>query len=89
MAFTTEDFTRQYIMEHFSQLPPEEQRKALERLSPEHRREVLQSRPPEERLAGLSPEALLAALSEEQVRQLLKQLAAGRAAPSRKPRRKK
>lgn len=89
MSFTMEDFKRQYIKEHFSQLTPEEQREALERLSPEHRREVLQSLPPEERLAGLSPEARLAGLSEEQVRQLLDQLAAGRAAPSRKPRRKK
>ena len=80
MSFTMEDFNRQYIKEHFVQLTPEEQREALERLSPEHRRELLQVLPPEERLAGLS---------EEQVRQLLDQLAAGRTAQSRKPRRKR
>jgi hypothetical protein len=78
MAFTMEDFKRQYIMEHFSQLTPEEQRKALERLSPEHRREVLQSLPPEERLAGLSP---------EQIQQYLDHLTTGRPAATRKPRR--
>jgi hypothetical protein len=88
VSFTMEDFNRQYAMEHFSRLTPEEQRKALERLSPEQRREVLQALPPEERLAGLSPEARLAGLSEEQVRQLLDQLA-GRAGAPRKPRRKK
>src|SRR5262245_57001679 len=98
MAFTMEDFTRQYIKEHFAQLTPQEQREALERLSPEHRREVLQALPPEERLAGLSPEtrlaglspeARLAGLSEEQVHQLWDQLAAGRTAPRRKSRRKR
>jgi hypothetical protein len=78
MSFTMEDFNRQYIKEHFAQLTPEEQREALERLSPEHRRELLQGLPPEERLVGLS---------EEQVRQLLDQLAARRTPPPRKPRR--
>jgi hypothetical protein len=80
MAFTMEDFKHQYIMEHFSQLTPEEQRTALERLSPEHRRELLQALPPEERLAGLS---------EEQVHQLLEQRAAARPAQPRKSRRKR
>jgi hypothetical protein len=89
MSFTMEDFKRQYIKEHFPQLTAQEQREALERLSPEHLREVLQALPPEARLAGLSPEARLAGLSEEQIRQLLDQLAAGRAARPRKPRRKK
>jgi hypothetical protein len=41
-----EDFRRQYIMEHFAQLTPEEQQ------------EVLQSLPPEQRLAGLSVEQI-------------------------------
>jgi Mg/Co/Ni transporter MgtE len=98
VSFTMEDFNRQYIKEHFAQLTPAEQREALERLSPEHRREVLRSLPPEERLEGLSPEARLAGLSlearlaglsEEQVRQLLDQLAAGREAQPRKSRRKR
>jgi hypothetical protein len=80
MSFTMEDFKRQYIMEHFAELTPAEQLKALERLSPEHRREVLQALPAEERLAGLSG---------EQARQLLEQLAAGRPTQPRKPRRKK
>ncbi len=56
MSFTMEDFNRQYTMEHFPRLTPEEQRKALERLSPEQRREVLQALPPEDRLADLSAE---------------------------------
>src|SRR5439155_26850483 len=80
MSFTMEDFRRQYVMEHFAQLTPEEQRESLERLSPEHRREALQLLPPEE---------LLAALSAEQIRKYLDQLAAGRQAQPRKPRQKK
>jgi hypothetical protein len=98
MTFTMEDFQRQYAREHFAKLTPEEQREALERLSPEQRREVLQALPPEERLAGLSPEARLAGLSpearlaglsDEEVRQLLDQRAASRAAQPRKSRRKR
>jgi hypothetical protein len=98
MSYTMEDFKRDYIKEHFGLLTPEEKRQALERLSPEDLREVLQALPPEERLAGLSPEARLAGLSpearlaglsEEQVRQLLEQLAAGRPGQPRKPRRKR
>jgi hypothetical protein len=92
MAFTMEDFKRQYIMEHFSQLTPEEQRKALERLSPEHRREVLRSLPPKERreiLQALPPEELLAASSTKQIREYLDRLTASQPAQSRKPRRKK
>ena len=49
-------------------------------LSAEDRRQILESLPPEERLAGLS---------EEQIRQFLEQLTAGRAAPPRKSRRKR
>jgi hypothetical protein len=89
VSFTMEDFNRQYVKEHFAQLTPEEQREVLQRLSPEHRREVLEALPLEERLAGLSPEARLAGLSDDQVRQLLDQRAAGRATQPRRPRRKK
>jgi hypothetical protein len=98
VSYTMEDFVRDYVTEHFPRLTPQEQRKALERLSPEHLREVLspqrlrevlQSLPPEARLAGLPPEARLAGLSEAQVRQLLDQLAAGRASPPPKPRPKR
>jgi hypothetical protein len=92
MAFTMEDFNRQYIKEHFAQLTAEEQREALERLSPEHRREVLQALPLEERrevLRSLSPEERLADLSTEQIRQYLARRAAGQPTSSRKPRRKK
>ncbi len=46
MSFTMEDFNRQYNMEHFLKLTPEEQQ------------EVLQSLPPERRLAGLSAEQI-------------------------------
>jgi hypothetical protein len=69
MAFTMEDFNRQYIKDHFAQLTAEEQREALERLSPEHRREVLRS---------LSPEELLGVLSAKQIREYLDQLTAAR-----------
>jgi hypothetical protein len=80
VSFTMEDFNRQYIKEHFSQLTPEE------------REEVLQALPPEERLAGVSPEQRLAGLSAEQMEQLrqyLDRVGAGRAAAPRKSRRKK
>jgi hypothetical protein len=80
VSYTMDDFIRQYTVEHFSQLTPEEQRKALERLSPEQQEEMLQALPAERRLAGLSP---------EQIRQYLDRLTAGRPAAPRKPRRKK
>jgi hypothetical protein len=89
MTFTMEDFNRQYIMEHFAKLTPEEQREALQALPPEKQQEVLRALLPERRLAGLSPEDRLAGLSDDQVRQLLEQLAAGRAAQPRKSRRKR
>jgi Mg/Co/Ni transporter MgtE len=92
VAFTMEDFNRQYIKEHFPRLTPEEQREALARLSPEHRREVLRSLPAEERrevLRSLPAEELLAALSAEQIREHLDRLTAGRPEQPRKARRKK
>jgi hypothetical protein len=80
MAFTMEDFKRQYVKEHFLQLTPEEQRETLERMSPKQRREVIQS---------LSMNELLAWLSPQQIQQLRDQLNAGGAAQPRKSRRKK
>jgi hypothetical protein len=92
MSYTMEDFKRDYIVEHFPELPPDKQREVLERipselrrellqsLSAEQRRELLQSLPLEERLAGLSP---------EQIQQYLEQLTAGRPTRSREPRRKR
>jgi len=68
MAFTMQDFRRQFVKEHFADLPPEEQQ------------ELLKSLPPEARLAGLSA---------EQIRQYLDHLTANRPAEPRKPRRKK
>ena len=41
MAFTMEDFNRQYIKEHFPKLTPEEQREVLRSLSPEELLSVL------------------------------------------------
>jgi hypothetical protein len=90
--WTMEDFTRQYVKEHFSQLTPQEQSEALQRLSPEHRQEVLRSLPEEERrnvLRSLPPEELLGALSAEQIREYLDRLTAGNPEPPRKSRRKK
>jgi hypothetical protein len=80
VAFTMEDFNRQYVKEHFARLTPEERREALEALPPDERREVLQSLPAEE---------LLAVLSADQMRRHLEQLTAGRPAQPRKPRRKR
>ena len=104
MPYTMEDFKRQFVKEHFPQLPPEERREILRSLPPEERREILRSLPPEEQaevlqslppaerrevLQSLPPEERLAGLSAEQIRQYLDQLAAGRPAQPRKPRRKK
>jgi len=46
MSYTMEDFQREYVKDHFSQLTLEEQK------------EILESLPPEQRLAGLSPEQI-------------------------------
>jgi hypothetical protein len=68
VAFTMEEFNRQYIKEHFPRLtaeerrevlkslPAEEQRDMLKALPPEKQQEVLQALPPEQRLAGLPTE---------------------------------
>jgi hypothetical protein len=72
-----EGFAMSYTMEDFKR---EYIKEHLPRLTPQEQEEVLQSLPPERRLAGLS---------EEQVRRLLDQLAAGRASEPRKRRRKK
>jgi hypothetical protein len=68
MSYTMQDFRRDYVIEHFP------------RLTPDQRAKVLQSLPPKE---------LLAALSEEQIQQLLNQLTAGRPSAPRKTRRKR
>jgi hypothetical protein len=80
MAYTMEDFQRQYVKEHFAQLTPEEQRQALQALPPEKQQEVLQALPPEKLLSVLSP---------EQIRQYLDRLTAGKPARPPMPRRKK
>jgi hypothetical protein len=89
VSYTMADFEREYMKKH------------LPKLTPQERAEVLQALPPNERLAGLTPqeranllqalppEERLAGLSVEQIRQYLDQVAAGRRAPSRRPRRKK
>jgi hypothetical protein len=48
MSYTMEDFKREYVMEHFKKLTPEEQEEALRSLPPAKRRELLKSWPPEE-----------------------------------------
>jgi hypothetical protein len=77
MAFTMADFRREFVKKYFPQLSPEEQE------------DVLQALPPETRIAGVPLADHLAGLSEEQLRQLLDQVAAKRTAQLRKPRRKK
>jgi hypothetical protein len=80
LTYTMEDFKRDYVKKHFGLLTPEEQQEALASLPPEKQVELVQSLPLKVRLAGLS---------EEQIRQYLDRLTAGRAAAPRKPRRKK
>lgn len=80
MSFTMEDFQRQYVKEHFTQLSPEERREALASLPPEELRKILQALPPEE---------LLAVLSADQIRHHLAQLPERPPAQPRKPRHQK
>jgi hypothetical protein len=87
--YTMEDFVHDYVKEHFPRLTLQEQREALERLSPQHLREVLSPKHLRQVLHSLPPEVRLAGLSEAQVRQLLDQMAAGRASHPRKPRPKR
>lgn len=89
MAYTMEDFKRDYFNKQFAKLTPEEQRAALERLAPERRQQLLQLLPAEERLAGLPTAERLAGLSAEQIRHYLEQLPADRPPEPRKPRRQK
>ncbi len=104
MAFTMEDFRRQFVKEHFGELTPEEQeevlralsvgqrREILQSLPPKVRREILQSLPPEEQeevLRALPAYQRLAGLSEQQIRQYLEGLEAGQSSTPRKSRRKK
>jgi Mg/Co/Ni transporter MgtE len=98
VAYTMEDFRRQFIKEHFADLTPAERREILASLPPAEREEVLQALPPEERLAGLPAEARLAGLpaearlaglSAEQIRQYLDRLTAGHSATTHKRRRKR
>jgi hypothetical protein len=48
MSYTMADFRRDYIIEHFPELTPEELRKAVQKLSPEARRELLHVLPQDE-----------------------------------------
>jgi hypothetical protein len=86
MAYTMEDFERDYIKKHLPKLTEREQEEVLQGLSAEVR---LAGLPAEARLAGLPAEARLAGLSLEQIRRYLDQTAAGRRTRSRTPRRKK
>jgi hypothetical protein len=86
MAYTMEDFERDWMKKHLPKLPPQELEDVLRTLPLEAR---LAGLPAEARLAGLPAEARLAGLSEEQIRRYLDRTAAGRKTPSRTPRRKK
>jgi hypothetical protein len=104
MPYTMEDFTRQYVKDHYARLTPEERRQLLESLPPDERRHILVSLPPDERrdilvslppaeqeevLRALPPEQRLAGLSAKQIREYLDKLTAGNRPAPRKPRRKK
>jgi hypothetical protein len=95
MAYTMEDFERDYIKKHLPRLTVREQEEVLQGLSAEVRLAGLPAEvrlaglPAEARLAGLPAEARLAGLPVEQIRRYLDQTAAGRKTRSRTPRRKK
>jgi hypothetical protein len=74
-----EDFSGDFIEEHFHKLTPEEQREALQSLSAEERRNVLR---------GLSAEERLEGLSHEEIEQFLQRQKAKRPSRKGKPRRK-
>jgi len=91
MSYTMEDFKRDYFKEHFAKLTPEERREVLQSLPVKECRDVLLWLPAARRrevIQSLRPEELLAGMSEEQIREYLDQLTAGRPAQPRKPRRK-
>src|SRR5438132_14216423 len=54
MAYTMEDFKRDYVKEHFARLTTEERQEILRSLPLAELEEVLQALSPEQRLAGLS-----------------------------------
>ena len=105
VAYTIEDFNRDYVKKHFPMLTPEKQEELartlpaafylMERMAPQvllagvSPEARLAGLSPEARLAGLSPEARLAGLSEEEIRQYLDKMTASHKAKSRKPSRKK
>jgi hypothetical protein len=80
MAYTMEDFRRDFVKEHFPELTAEEKRRLLSSLPPEEQQEVLRSLPPKK---------LLGALSTEQIREYLDQQIASPRTKPRRPRRKK
>jgi hypothetical protein len=91
MSYTMHDFLRDFIKEHFAKLTPEEQQEALRTLSPEVQREALERLPPKQRrevLQALPAEERLEGLPEEQIRQYLERLTAGRSAQPRKRRKR-
>jgi hypothetical protein len=92
MAYTMEDFTRDFMKKHYPELTAEEQRELLEQLPVKRRRQLLKLLPTEERrevIDSLPPEERLAGLSAEQIRRYLNELTTRRPAELRKPRRKR
>jgi len=91
MPYTMDDFRRDFVKEHFSELTREDREDILKSLPPEERKDVIKSLPPEDRkdvIKSLPPEELLAGLSAEQIRQYLDRLSAEPPAAPRKRRRK-
>jgi hypothetical protein len=77
MPYTMEDFKRDFVKEHLSELSPEERLKGLppeERIKGMPPEERLKGMPAEERLKGLSVEDLTKALSHEEFRALVEEL---------------
>jgi hypothetical protein len=78
MAYTTEDFQRDYARQHLKDLTPEER---LEGLSAKERVKGLT---PKEVLQALSPEELLQALSADEIDRYLRQRKQRRPSPKAK-----
>jgi Mg/Co/Ni transporter MgtE len=92
MSYTMADFRRDYVLEHFKDLTPEERRQAFEALPAEERQKVVEGLSSEERrkvIEGLSAKERLEGLSPEEIEALLRDLKAGRPSRPRKPRGKR
>jgi hypothetical protein len=92
MPYTMADFRRDYILEHFKDLTPEERHNAFKGLPPDERRKVIEGLPADERrqaFEGLPPDErrkVIEGLPAEEIEKLLQKLQADRSPRLRRPR---